>query len=298
MANLIPNELDALIKEYLTDGVLTAKEREVVLKKAVSMGLDRDEIDLYLDAQVQKIEQSADAAARRQKGKACPYCGASIPQLTDKCPHCGQDITADANQDLQEIFDKLEEALVDLKDAQAYKRNKAIIERYARKAKMYYGSNPKVQTLLQEIEIETEKAEKQAKSAAAKQTFTNLVKNKWVLCAIAVLCLFGFIFTCSRQSRAAADTAAEAASIQCDSLCALLDNLEIPDATNYKQVENQLLKITWKDIPNDESEFKESYLEKKRAIAEQISAVDIGGEEYEYKGAPDFISYPSLYINN
>ena len=32
--NLIPEELDALIKEYLTDGVLTDKERQVILKKA------------------------------------------------------------------------------------------------------------------------------------------------------------------------------------------------------------------------------------------------------------------------
>ena len=63
---LIPEELDALIKEYLTDGVLTDKERQVILKKAVGMGLDRDEIDLYLDAQVQKIDQATDAAARKQ----------------------------------------------------------------------------------------------------------------------------------------------------------------------------------------------------------------------------------------
>lgn len=28
--NLIPEELDALIQEYLTDGVLTSKEREVM----------------------------------------------------------------------------------------------------------------------------------------------------------------------------------------------------------------------------------------------------------------------------
>lgn len=63
---LIPEELDALIQEYLTDGVLTDKERQVILKKAVSMGLDRDEIDLYLDAQVQKIDQATDAAENRR----------------------------------------------------------------------------------------------------------------------------------------------------------------------------------------------------------------------------------------
>ena len=54
---LIPEELDALIQEYLTDGVLTEKERKVILKKAVGMGLDSDEIDLYLDAQIQKLDQ-------------------------------------------------------------------------------------------------------------------------------------------------------------------------------------------------------------------------------------------------
>ena len=58
MANkLIPEELQALIQQYLTDGVLTDKERTVILKKAEGMGLDRDEIDLYLDAEVQKLDQ-------------------------------------------------------------------------------------------------------------------------------------------------------------------------------------------------------------------------------------------------
>lgn len=41
------------IQEYLTDGVLTPKEREVILKKAEKMRLDRDEIDLYLDCNQQ-----------------------------------------------------------------------------------------------------------------------------------------------------------------------------------------------------------------------------------------------------
>ena len=37
--NLIPEELNALIQEYLTDGVLTVKERQVVLKKQRAWGL-------------------------------------------------------------------------------------------------------------------------------------------------------------------------------------------------------------------------------------------------------------------
>lgn len=57
---LILEEIEALIQQYLTDGVLTDKERQVILRKAEGVGLDRDEIDLYLDAEVQKIDQQTD----------------------------------------------------------------------------------------------------------------------------------------------------------------------------------------------------------------------------------------------
>lgn len=175
---LIPEELQALIDQYLTDGVLTDKERQVILRKAEGMGLDRDEIDLYLDAEVQKIDQATDAAARRQKGKTCPYCGGSIPQLTDKCPHCGENITPEASSELQEIFDNLEEALVNLKSGKDIHASKATVERFARKAKMYFGNNPKVQKLLAEIETETVNAEKKAKALVRNRGIINFVKEK------------------------------------------------------------------------------------------------------------------------
>lgn len=174
---LIPEELDALIQEYLTDGVLTEKERKVILKKAVGMGLDSDEIDLYLDAQIQKLDHASDAVIRKQKGKTCPYCGGSVPLLVDKCPHCGENITVQASEELQEIFDNLEEALVALKGGDDYKRNKATVERYVRKAKMYYGNNPKVQKLLAEVEDEIAIAEKEAKVAGVKGAFVNNINS-------------------------------------------------------------------------------------------------------------------------
>ena len=190
---LIPEELDLLIQEYLTDGVLTDKERAVILRKAEGMGLDRDEIDLYLDAQVQKIDQATDAAARRQKGKQCPYCGESVPQLTDKCPHCGGSITAEASQELQEIFDNLEEALVNLKSGKDIHTSKAIVERYARKAKMYYGNNPKVQKLLEGIEKETINAEKNARSIVRKNTIVSVLTYNKKLTAAVFIVLLGLI---------------------------------------------------------------------------------------------------------
>ncbi len=190
----IPDELDELIQEFLTDGVLTDKERQVILRKAVGMGLEHDEIDLYLDAQVQKIDQATDAAVRRQKGKTCPYCGAAIPLLTDKCPECGQFITPEASDELKEIIDNLEEALINFKSGKDFAKSKATVERYARKAKMYYGSNPKIQKLLAEIDKETYDAEKRMVSIARKNTFVNVIRNKWLWCLIEIV-VFGILFS-------------------------------------------------------------------------------------------------------
>ena len=177
---LIPEELDTLIKQFLTDGVLTDKERQVILKKAEGMGLDRDEIDLYLDAELQKIEQAADSVTRQRKGKTCPYCGASVPLLTEKCPYCGENITPEASDELKDIFDNLETALIDLKDAKEYKRSKATVERYVRKAKMYYGSNPKVQKLLAGVEEEMITAEKHAKILERSNSVKSFFTNPWL----------------------------------------------------------------------------------------------------------------------
>ena len=171
------DELKKLIDAAMTDGVLTDKERQVILKKAEEMGLDRDEIDLYLDAQVQKIDQANDAAVRKQKGKTCPYCQGDVPLLATKCPHCEKIITAQATEELQEIFDNLEEALINMKDGQQFSRNKATVERYARKARMYYGENPKVQRLLEEVDAEIKQAEKIAKDAERKAAMANAAKS-------------------------------------------------------------------------------------------------------------------------
>ena len=196
---LIPEELDLLIQEFLTDGILTDKERQVVLKKAEGMGLDRDEIDLYLDAQVQKIDQATDAAIRKQKSKSCPYCGAPVPQLADKCPECGQYITPEASKDLQEILDYLEDALVDLKSGKDIDRSKATVEKYARKAKLYYINNPKIKILLSEVEEEICAAEKLFASKQRKQGILKFFANKWSWCLIELIILVFSIMILSNR---------------------------------------------------------------------------------------------------
>ena len=202
MANkLIPEELQALIQQYLTDGVLTDKERTVILKKAEGMGLDRDEIDLYLDAEVQKLDQAADAVVRQRKSKACPYCGAPVPQLTDKCPECGQFITPEASEELQDILEHLEEALVSLKSGNDIKQSKAIVDRYVRKGKVYYSNNPKLRKLLDEVEQESLSAEKNAINSVRKEKIIHFLLQPFVI-AIIIAALIAIPFSMKRDKEA------------------------------------------------------------------------------------------------
>lgn len=157
---LYKQELLDLLQEYLADGIITAKERSVLHRKAEKMGYDVEEFDLYIDAQEQKIQQQAELAASKRKGQNCPYCGGSVPQLTDKCPHCGQHMSVEADDELKEIIDNLEDALVDFKSGKDFVRSKAVTERYIRKANLYYSNNPKIKILLDEVNTEMSKASK------------------------------------------------------------------------------------------------------------------------------------------
>jgi hypothetical protein len=195
-ANLYPKEILLLLKEYLSDGILTDKERQVILRKAEDMGIDRDELDLYLDSQVQKIEQITEAVARRQKGKSCPFCGAAVPQLTDKCPEYGQHITPEATKELEEILDNLEEALVNMKSRKDFDRNKAIVERYGRKSRMYYSNHPKIKALLAEVDDEMNVAESKLKSIERKETLVSILKNKWLWKGMPFLLTLIFFVKC------------------------------------------------------------------------------------------------------
>ena len=187
----IPQELDELIKEYLTDGIISAKERQVLLNKAQALGLNVDEVDLYIDAQQQKADQAVAAAVNKRRGKTCPFCGSSIPELTDKCPNCGGNITPEASKELAEIIEHLESALVNFKSGEDIDKSKAEVERYARQARMYYGNNPKIQRLLDEVEAESTEAEAEAKKNARKKFWLNIIEKnkKIVLIAIAVISL-------------------------------------------------------------------------------------------------------------
>lgn len=194
----ITEEFKELLQEYLTDGIITQKERMVLLNKANKLGIDVDEADLYIDAQVQKFDQEIEVAMNKKKGRLCPHCQAPVPLMADECPHCHQYITPEATKELEEIINNLENALVNFKAGRNIAEAKAQVERYARKAKLYYEKNPKVNKLLDEISFETKKAEKEAK----KQIVLNALARKWKLiaCVVAVIVLAVVIKIANRPS--------------------------------------------------------------------------------------------------
>lgn len=155
-------EFTDLVQEYLTDGFISPKEREVLLKKAVKLGIDVDEADLYIDAQQQKENIKIDQAIKKKQGRECPFCGGIINDLVDKCPHrgCEKAITPQASEELEQILEALEKALVGFKsDKKQWAKNKAMVERYSRKARLYYEHNPKVRMLLEQVDDEVKRAE-------------------------------------------------------------------------------------------------------------------------------------------
>jgi len=188
------NELKKLIDAAMTDGVITPNERTVILNKAVALGIDASEAEIYLDAEIQKLDMETDAAVRRQKGKSCPHCGAYVSQLTDKCPECGQYITPEATKELEDILDNLEEALINMKARKDVERSKATVERYARKARMYYSNHPKIKVLLAEIDADVQETENRLKSEERKEAVTSLLKNSYFIGSLIIIIGFLILF--------------------------------------------------------------------------------------------------------
>lgn len=159
-----------LVQEFLTDGVISEAELNVLMKKADKLGIDRDEAYLYTQAQLQKLQQQIEAANMKKLGKLCPMCGKQVPDLANTCPHCDSPITAEICAELDEILENLEDALVELKSGRDFAASMANIDRYVRKAKRSFDNNPKVVRLLEEIAEES-------KAAEQKQELNEIINN-------------------------------------------------------------------------------------------------------------------------
>lgn len=243
MKKMFSDELETLIQITIADGVLTDQEKAVLVKKAAEEGVDINQLDVYIQYLMSQ-KQAEENAAHMEKIKAskvgsakkCPHCGGLVPELVDVCPHCKEIIKAEADKELEEIIDKFEDALVELKAGGDLARAKANVERYVRKAKLYYENNPKVQKLLAEIELETANAEKKAKSDARKTAVKGVaggvfrgigsfIKNHKILTGILIFILISFCASwCTMEEVLEEETTSEnLVQENCDKIDSYLD---------------------------------------------------------------------------
>ena len=124
-------QMEALISAALTDGVLTEKEKQILFKKAESMGIDLDELEMVLDArlvelkkqearqteqhelEMEKIKAAQKSAPKSDKYgdvRKCPACGAMVESFQTKCPECGYEFkNIEASSTTKKLLKAMEE---------------------------------------------------------------------------------------------------------------------------------------------------------------------------------------------
>ena len=82
--------LEQLIDAVIADGVITDQERKVVYKKAATLGIDQDEIEVYLEGRLVAFKDNLNPTSRKQGiVKTCPNCGAVVKSGSATCSECG-----------------------------------------------------------------------------------------------------------------------------------------------------------------------------------------------------------------
>jgi hypothetical protein len=99
-------ELEKLIDAVVRDGVVTEKERAVLLRKATELKVDPDEVEIYLEAKLEEVSSSSQTKAkllgRSQAPTAnCSGCGAAN-RGHFVCEFCGTPTGAAAESEADE----------------------------------------------------------------------------------------------------------------------------------------------------------------------------------------------------
>ena len=107
---MLTPELEQLIQYALEDGVLTPKERAVLMKKAEAAGADLDEFEMILEAKLYEAKKAAAPKASNKEGEVrkCPHCGARVRSFRTTCEECGYEFrNAEAVKSAAVLFEQI-----------------------------------------------------------------------------------------------------------------------------------------------------------------------------------------------
>ena len=108
---MLTPELEQLIQYALADGVLTDKERAVLMKKAEAAGADLDEFEMILEAKVHEAKKAAAPKASNKEGEVrkCPHCGSPVSSFRSTCQECGHEFrNTTAVRSATDLFERLQ----------------------------------------------------------------------------------------------------------------------------------------------------------------------------------------------
>lgn len=125
-------ELESLIEIALADGQLTEKEKQILINRAQSEGIDSDEFEMVLDARLEKAKSKLASSSIYGEARKCPSCGANVVGLQGRCPYCGTTFEGlQANSAMERLAEAIGKATCECKERYA----KVVVEKEQAKAR-------------------------------------------------------------------------------------------------------------------------------------------------------------------
>jgi hypothetical protein len=91
-------ELENLINIALTDGTITDKERQILMRKAESLGIDLDEFEMVLESRIYEKEQSMKHSAPTEQEAPAPPPPPPVAAPTSPAPGPAQEAAPKTNK--------------------------------------------------------------------------------------------------------------------------------------------------------------------------------------------------------
>jgi hypothetical protein len=110
--------LEKYIDLAITDGRLTDKEKQILIRKAEEAGVEWDEVEMILEAKLHEKQQSK--IIHEEKVKKCPSCKEPLLALSKVCIACGhvansETISSTSNNSLESLIENIENSIVAIK---------------------------------------------------------------------------------------------------------------------------------------------------------------------------------------